>query len=42
MTAPLIGATTNRIGRKNSMVLGFSAILLATVAFGLVSEVKNK
>ena len=42
VTAPLIGVAMNRIGRKNCIVIGFTAVLFATIAFGLMSELKNK
>ena len=42
ITAPVVGATMHRVGRKNFIIIGFITILIATVGLGMLSEVKQK
>lgn len=39
MVAPLVGSNMQRIGRKNSILIGYTLCMLATVGFGLISYV---
>lgn len=39
MVAPLVGSNLQRIGRKNSILIGYTLCMLATVGFGLISYV---
>jgi MFS family permease len=42
ITAPVVGATMHRVGRKKYIIIGFIAIIIATVGLGILSEVKHK
>ena len=35
--SPFVGNNLQRIGRKNSIVIGYSIVTLATVGFGLIA-----
>jgi hypothetical protein len=39
MVAPLVGSNLQRIGRKNSILIGYTLCMLATVGFGLISYI---
>jgi hypothetical protein len=41
MTAPIIATFNPRIGRKNSILIGYAIITAATIGFGLLSEIPN-
>lgn len=37
MVAPIVGSNLQRIGRKNSILIGYTLCMLATLGFGLIS-----
>jgi hypothetical protein len=39
MVAPLVGSNLQRIGRKNSILIGYTLCMLATLGFGLISYI---
>lgn len=39
MVAPLVGSNLQRIGRKNSILIGYTLTIIATVGFGLISHI---
>jgi hypothetical protein len=41
LAAPLIGNFLPRMGRKNSILIGYSIITMATFGFGLIAYVPD-
>jgi MFS family permease len=39
MVAPIVGANLQKIGRKNSILIGYTLTALATVGFGLIAYI---
>ena len=42
IAAPIVGAALAKVGRKNSILIGYSLIVLATIGFGLLKHVDNE
>lgn len=42
MVAPLVGSNLQRIGRKNSILIGYTLCIVATVGFGLISYIPQR
>lgn len=42
MVAPIVGSNLQRIGRKNSILIGYSLCITATFGFGLISYIPQR
>jgi MFS family permease len=42
IAAPIIGSNLPKIGRKNSIMIGYVIVTTATAGFGLLSYVENE